>query len=66
MINPFVADTRHALMITSVSEGHVHTWEKHCMFTSINDGHKHRVWIGRTLPVTPGGHVHLLLNQAVR
>ena len=56
----------HQIMITSVSEDHMHTWMEGAMFTSTDNGHNHRIVIALAAANRLGGHTHLLLNQPPR
>ncbi len=51
-------------MITSISEGHSHTWKREDKFTSFDNGHKHKINLKRrlALPSKKGGHTHNLLG----
>ncbi len=56
----------HQMMITSVAEGHFHTWMRGAMHTSFNDGHNHSIRVALATANQLGGHTHLLLNQPVK
>ena len=56
----------HQIMVTSVSEGHIHTWMGGAFFTSIDAGHNHRIRVALATANKIGGHTHLLLNQPAR
>ena len=56
----------HRPNVTSVAEGHFHTWCPGDMFTSFTNGHRHNINTARAIPVMLNGHGHLLLNQEAR